>query len=72
MNASLIPTPAPFLEPLRYEEVAWVCWDVSARGKEARVLAINEHCARIAGGIALGTVAWRVRVRPCLKTLDLA
>lgn len=66
-NPPLVP-----VSSLAYEEQAWLAYDVADSRREVGVMGINEYRARVAGGIALSLPAWRVRVRPALRSLSLA
>lgn len=57
---------------LAYEQCAYLATDPVNPRVEVEVIAINEYRARVAGGIALNAPAWRVRVRPAIKSLKLA
>lgn len=71
-SARHVPTPRIADAHLAYEVRAWVAYDVARPGVEVEVKGINEHQARVAGGLALSLPAWRVRVRPSIGSLRLA
>lgn len=57
---------------LAYQELAWVAYDAAKPGVEVQVLGINEYRARVAGGLALSLPAWRIRVRPAVRSSNQA
>jgi hypothetical protein len=57
---------------LAYQKLAWVACDVARPGVEIQVMGINEYSARVAAGISLSLPAWRVRVRPAVRSSNQA
>jgi len=68
LRPSLIGSPPEHEQQLSYEERAWVAYDAANPHREARVMAISEYTARVAGGITLGVAAWRIRVRAAVRS----
>jgi len=68
LRPSRIDSPPEHSQALSYEERAWCAYDAASPHREARVMAISEYTARVAGGIALGLPAWRVRVRAAVRS----
>lgn len=69
---SLIPSPRVVDGNVAYEPRAWVAWDAAAPTVTVQAVGINEHMARVDGSISLRVEAWRVRVRPAIRSLSLA
>lgn len=72
IRPSLIGAPRIHDQHLAYQELAWVAYDAAKPSVEVQVMGINEHQARVAGGIALSLPAWRVRVRAAVRSLNQA
>ena len=68
LRPSRIDSPSEHEQRLAYEELAWAAYDAANPRVEVRVMGINEFRARVAGAIALRVPAWRVRVRPAVRS----
>jgi hypothetical protein len=55
-----------------YEPLAWVAYDAANPRVEVQVSGINEAQARTDGAIKLRVDAWRVRVRPAIRSSQQA
>lgn len=72
VRPSLIGSPRIHDAHLAYQELAWAAYDAARPSVEVQVVAINEYRARVAGGLALSLPAWRVRVRPAVRSSNQA
>ncbi|HYQ47093.1 MAG TPA: hypothetical protein VER11_34220 [Polyangiaceae bacterium] len=68
LRPSRIGSPQLHEQHLAYQEQAWVAYDVARPSVEVQVMAISEYRARVAAGIALSQPAWRIRVRPAVRS----
>jgi len=72
LRPSRIGAPQEHEQHLAYQELAWVAYDAAKPSVEVQVSGINEYRARVAGGLALSLPAWRVRVRPAVRSTNQA
>ena len=68
IRPSLIGSPLEHEQQLFWQPLCWRAYDAANPRVEVQVEGVNEFAARVAGGIALRQPAWRIRVRPAVRS----